>query len=154
MERGVALAGLMASLLLAGCTGGVGFGTAGATESIVLTPSEATVEPLGSITFVATAPAGVTLGWAVQESGGGSIDLSGRYTAPDVDQGTFHVLAFEVNDPSRSGSATAQVQRGGTTQFTAEVSGVPAGQPAGVLWSVVEQGGGTVDGNGVYTAPA
>jgi len=160
----------MASLLLAGCTGGVGFGTAGATESIVLTPSEATVEPLGSITFVATAPAGVTLGWAVQESGGGSIDLSGRYTAPDVDQGTFHVLAFEVNDPSRSGSATvhvqrepisvsvspttAQVQTGGTTQFTAEVSGVPAGQPAGVLWSVVEQGGGTVDGNGVYTAPA
>ena len=77
MKRRVVLAGLMGSLFVGGCTGGVGFGSSGATESIVLTPSDVTVEPLESVTFVATAPAGVALSWAVQETGGGTIDVSG-----------------------------------------------------------------------------
>src|SRR5262249_57094153 len=99
------------ALLVGACPGGVGFDSAAASGPIVLAPWECGVGPLASVTFVATAPPGVSLGWAVQESGGGTIDISGRYTAPDVDEGTFHVLAFQLNDPSRSGSATVHVQR-------------------------------------------
>ena len=71
------LPGLLGSLSLLDVPE-TGSGAEGRTESIVLTPSEASVKPLESVTFVATVPPGVTLGWAVQEAGGGTIDLSGH----------------------------------------------------------------------------
>jgi hypothetical protein len=45
----------------------------------------------------------------------------------------------------------ATVGLGGTTSFAAAVTGTAQ---TGVVWSVVEQGGGSVDANGSYRAPA
>lgn len=46
--------------------------------------------------------------------------------------------------------AETVVRFGRQQQFTAAVS-CPAG--AGVVWSVLEPGAGTIDANGLYTAP-
>lgn len=46
---------------------------------------------------------------------------------------------------------TAEVELGGAVTFTATVTGAADGR---VTWSVVEAGGGSVDGAGRYTAPA
>ena len=46
--------------------------------------------------------------WAVQESGGGSIDGSGNYTAPGA-AGTFHVIATSVADTSSKDVAAINV---------------------------------------------
>ncbi len=106
--------------------------------------------------------------WSVQESGGGTVDGSGHYTAPSSG-GTFHVVATSVANPSKSATATVTVSQpvisvtispqvastttGGALTFTATVSGTGAGQSTAVTWSVQESGGGTVDGSGHYTAP-
>src|SRR4051812_2524566 len=49
---------------------------------------------------------------------------------------------------------TAALNPGGTTTFTAAVTGTTADQSTAVTWSVQETGGGTVDATGFYTAPA
>jgi hypothetical protein len=47
--------------------------------------------------------------WAVQEgASGGSVDASGNYAAPGA-EGTYHVVARSVADPSRSATATVVV---------------------------------------------
>ena len=64
------------------------------------------------------------------------------------------------SDPSTAGvpqdpgvvtaPSTVDVETGATVRFTAQVDGTPT---ASVRWSVDEPEGGTVDANGVYTAP-
>ena len=46
------------------------------------------------------------------------------------------------------------VQPSATTTFTASVTGTTGGQSTAVTWSVQENGGGTVNASGLYTAPA
>ncbi len=83
--------------------------------AVAVSPASAAVSPGSTTTFTATvsgAGAGqsTAVTWSVQEgSAGGSVDGSGRYTAPSG-TGTFHVVATSVADPSRSGSATVSVQ--------------------------------------------
>ena len=85
--------------------------------------------------------------WSIQEgANGGSIDGSGRYTAPG-NPGTFHVVATSVADGSKSATATvtvnaapnitvsiatgfASTQAGGTVSFTASVTGLGQASPA------------------------
>src|SRR5262249_11354070 len=127
-----------------------------------------------SATVSGTSPGQSTaVSWSVRESGGGSIDGSGRYTAP-ASAGTFHVVATSVADPSQSAQATitgsaatpppnvsvlvspssASTTAGSTVAFSATVTGVAPGQSTAVTWSVRERGGGSVDTSGRYTAPA
>ncbi|HET7784889.1 MAG TPA: hypothetical protein VFL36_02885 [Myxococcales bacterium] len=127
---------------------------------------EAELRPGESQSFTAQ---GAQVAWAVQEGpAGGSIDGSGRYTAP-AGAGAFHVVARDLADGTRVAVAAVTVEeppaqtiaisispqsarvpvRGGQ-QFSAAVQG-PAG---GVSWSVAEKAGGTVSANGLYTAPA
>jgi len=49
-----------------------------------------------------------TVTWSVQESGGGTVDGTGSYTAPGT-AGAYHVVATSVADTSRSGSALVTV---------------------------------------------
>ena len=120
--------------------------------------------PGGTTLFTAsqgTADGSVT--WSVREgAAGGTVDSSGRYTAPVI-AGQFHVIATSAAEPHQSVEAAVSValpridvsidplsttvQTGGTTRFSAKVSGTP---DAGVLWSVE---GGTIDQRGLYTAP-
>jgi hypothetical protein len=119
---------------------------------------------------------GVT--WAVNGTAGGNssvgtVDSTGKYTAPAVTQkATATVTAASKADPTKSASAAVTINPppvvtvavspqsalvGATlaTQFTATVTG----DSSGVTWSVNGIAGGssalgTVDSTGKYTAPA
>ena len=151
--------------------------TAAPTVAVAVSPSTASIAAGGVTTFTATVT-GVENGqstdvtWSIQEgTSGGSIDSSGKYTAPGT-AGTFHVVATSVSDPSKSATAavtvtaapnitvsiapgSASTQASGTLSFTASVTGLGAGQSSAVSWSVQEgSAGGTINGAGTYIAPS
>ncbi len=140
--------------------------------AVSISPQTASVGTAGSLQFTATVT-GTTAGqsaavtWSVQETGGGSVNSSGRYTAPTI-AGTYHVVATSVADTSKQDTATvavtpiavsiaprvASTATGGTVAFRATVTGATSGQSTAVTWSVQEAGGGSVGPSGQYTAPA
>jgi hypothetical protein len=165
--------------LIAGC-GGLGHSNnPGSNGPITVTVAPATVTiSTGSIfsAFVATVTGttNVSVTWMVDNVAGGSsttgtIDSSGHYKAPSA-PGNHTVTAVSQADPSKSGSAqvavtaafsvsisppSATVAAKATQQFTGTVSPTPN---LGVAWSVDSVAGGnasvgTIDGNGLYTAP-
>ncbi|SEM45424.1 hypothetical protein SAMN05444354_11722 [Stigmatella aurantiaca] len=134
--------------------------------SVSISPESVDLRTGGTQAFTATVtgPANTAVSWSVAETGGGTLDASGLYTAPAT-PGTYHVVATSVADPSQSASATvhvtaadivtvtvapteAQLGTGETKDFTAEVTGTAN---TAVSWSVT---GGTIDTAGRYTAPA
>ncbi|HVP60691.1 MAG TPA: hypothetical protein VMT11_09035 [Myxococcaceae bacterium] len=102
----------------AGLTGGNSPGTpepppGQAALTVTISPRTAPLVPNGSVSFSAvvggtSAGQAATVTWSVQESGGGAVDASGRYTAPAA-PGTYHVVATSTADPSRSDSALITV---------------------------------------------
>lgn len=133
-----------------------------------LTPATAAVATGGTVTFAAsvTGTANVAVSWSVLEAGGGTIDASGRYTAPAA-AGAYHVRATSVADPSATADApvtvtvvppvvvtisprTPTVTAGGTVSFTATVANAT---DSGVIWSVAGTSCGTISQAGLYTAP-
>ncbi|MGB0065347.1 MAG: DUF2341 domain-containing protein, partial [Terracidiphilus sp.] len=106
--------------------------------------------------------------------GVGSLSTTGLYTAPATISGqqTVAVVATSVADPTQSASATvtlglasppppvltiavnpasADVYPGQTQQFTATVTNT---SNTAVTWSMSPAGVGSIDDNGLYTAPA
>jgi arylsulfate sulfotransferase len=154
---------------ISGCGGGSST-TTGNTISVTVSPTTATVASGGTTQFTATvsgdsANAGVT--WSVSSSSAtpGSVDATGKYTAPSVTASTTAtVVATSKTDTTKTGSATvtitpataavtvspqtAFVGAGQVQQFTATVTGESA---TTVTWSATV---GTIDANGNYTAPA
>jgi uncharacterized cupin superfamily protein len=127
----------------------------------------------GSALFAAavTGTANLSVTWTVQEgSNCGTVSSTGTYTAPNAGA-TCHVVATSAADTTKSGSATvtvtappphvvsvtpstASVLTGGTTTFSATVTGTTAGESVAVTWSV-PAGSGTIGAStGVYVAPA
>ena len=161
-----------------GC-GGSSSTTPASTISVTVSPTTATVASGGTTQFTATVTgdssnAGVT--WSVSSSSAnpGTIDATGKYTAPSVTQTTTAmVVATSKTDTTKSASATvtinaaaaaavtisprtAFVAAGQVQQFTATVTNESA---TTVTWSVNGTAGGnatvgTIDANGNYTAPA
>jgi hypothetical protein len=99
--------------------------------------------------------------WVVEEAGGGEIDADGLYTAPNV-PGVYHVTATSTADPTVSATAEITVipevgvsvspgaismTTGTQQQFVATVTGTAN---TAVTWSA---SGGTINSNGLYTAP-
>ncbi len=144
---------------------------AGQGVAVVVTPGQADVAPLATTRFAAavTGTANVAVDWSVRESGGGTIDAGGLYTAP-AGAGTFHVVATSAAVPSASASAavtvvappapvtvtispaSGAVNSCQSLTFSASVSGTT---DTVVTWSVQEgAAGGTIASNGAYTAPA
>jgi hypothetical protein len=79
--------------------------------SIVVTPSSAKLAPGGVQQFVATVVglSSTALLWSVQEgAAGGTIDATGKYTAP-VTMGTYHVIAQSSVNLSVTASATVTI---------------------------------------------
>jgi hypothetical protein len=109
----VRLAGAMLGLIfVAPACGGIADGAGSAAmqqTSVALYPPVAQLRPGGARTFVATVTGASTTSvtWSV-DAGGGTIDGSGRYTAPAT-TGTFHVTARSTADTSLSGSAVVLV---------------------------------------------
>jgi hypothetical protein len=142
---------------------------------VTIAPPTVTLGVNTNFQFSATASgANPSVTWTVTEALGGLVDNTGFYTSP-AGAGTFHVVATSVADPTKSAAATVTVTAppagitvaisptatvvnlNATQQFTATVS-APAGTPAfdtSVTWAIVEgtATGGTVDNNGLYTAP-
>ena len=131
--------------------------------TITITPTEAWVEPGFTVTFTGHPSAGGTFFSVVGGAANGTIS-GGVYTAPAT-LGDYTVVATATADSTKTATATVHVQNiavtvsptattvqtGTTQQFTATVT---ANFPQGVVWSVVEGGGGSVNSSGLYTAPA
>jgi len=119
MMRKPATALCAALLALSGlsCTGAVGggSGSAGGPSGNGVTVSPAAAYPVlnASVSFTAvvtglSAGQATTVTWSVQESGGGTVDATGKYTAPAT-PGVYHVVATSVANPSYSGAALVTV---------------------------------------------
>lgn len=136
--------------------------------SVAISPRATSVLAGGTVSFTAvvTGIPDPAVTWRVQETSGcGSVDASGRYTAPATAR-TCHVVATSVGDPTRSDTATvtvsapvivsitpstATVDACGTATFHAAVSGT---SDQSVTWRVLETvDAGTITSAGVYTAP-
>lgn len=141
--------------------------------AISVTPATSGVE-VGAIQQFTVAVQGVanpTVTWSVDGINGGNatagtIDAQGLYTAP-AEAGS-HSIAANVSNPSLSASVSVSVfsvgvsptgsllAPAGTEQFTATVQGL---SNTAVNWSVDGVAGGnssvgTIDANGLYTAPS
>ena len=170
-ERPTALALLcLAGVALSACGSGTANESAASqsgASNFKITPAASDVSPGGVVKFQAMkeGTSGVPVAWTVQESNGGSIDASGKYTAPDA-EGTYHILATS-QATSRSSPAEVRVQKrasqpvlvsphaaelsvGGSLTLTVELNGAA---DAGT-WSVEEGvAGGSVNASGLYVAP-
>jgi len=163
---------LPAALLVAALSacGGSPQGGDPQTVNVGVEPPSAELPARGVVQFAATVTgtADTTVAWEVVESGGGTVDASGRYSAPTT-PGVFHVRATSRAVPGVSGQGTvtvvappppvavavsprtASVAAGGTVAFTATVTNAA---DTSVTWSVPGAGCGTITTAGVYTAPA
>ncbi len=105
----VFLAAALFSLLTA-CGGGNGGGKTPPPVSVVVTPSSANVIVGKTQVFNASVfgSSNTSVTWSVAETGGGTVDSSGNYTAP-MTAGTYHVVATSVANTTDSGTAPAVV---------------------------------------------
>jgi len=115
---------VVASLLEIACGESSTPGGAGQ-MSVTVTPHAATLTPGGTATFSASvtgAAAGqsTAVTWSVQESGGGGVDASGKYTAPGA-PGIFHVIATSAADAAKKDSATVTVASPSVPSVTTSV---------------------------------
>jgi Galactose oxidase, central domain len=134
--------------------------------SVTVTPNAITLSQGATQSFAATVTGTTDTAviWSVQENGGGTIDSTGLYTAPQGTNGTFHVVASSQANSVAKGIAAVTVPLpqltispvavtlppSGTQTFTATVAGLAN---TGVTWTVQETGGGLINGAGFYTAP-
>ncbi len=146
-------------------------------ESIALTPKEVTVELLSATTFTADTPDPV-LEWSVNDVIGGNEALGtlviqgniATYTAPAAfpETNVLTIKALSVTDPTSFGTAKVNLKNP-EFQISPRSAIVPKIQkqaftlsgiaPSNVTWQVNEviDGNstlGTIDQNGLYTAPA
>ncbi len=158
---------------LPGCGGGSSGSSGGPIPpvTVAITPSAPTLDVGTTQTFTATVTnaTNTAVTWSVQEGAvGGIITATGLYTAPNT-VGTYHIKAISQADTSKSATVpvvvhakppavtltitpTAPVLAVGATQVF--VSNVINATNSGVAWSVQEgTAGGSIDANGLYTAP-
>lgn len=161
-----ALVSLIACAAKVDSTGGL---PAAQTVSVAVDPGSATLYTGQATQFAAavTGTADLLVTWKVDETGGGTVDQNGMYTAPTA-AGSYHVRAVSHAQPEISGVAavtvvvppagtvvispkSTSVTAGGTVTFTAAVTGLAS---SAVTWKVQEASGcGSVSTSGVYAAP-
>ena len=146
-------------------------------NSIHITPDAAQIEVNQSLHLTATTASGAAVVWSLEEgAGAGTITPeeggAALYTAPGG-AGTFHVRASSAADSSvravsvitviaappppagtvavKIAPGTVAIRPGEQVRFQAAVTGSP---DTAVTWTVQEVPlGGTIDSNGIYTAP-
>jgi hypothetical protein len=157
---------LMLSLAVLGCSGQPEGNPSVARSfvQITITSQSVNLPPGGSHPFTAVVT-GTTDGRVLWSADGGSITADGLYTAPKA-EGTWQVTATAAADPAVAANASVVVvsapekvtvaitpasvalRAGDKQQFSAAVAGTSDGS---VSWSA---DAGSVDQNGLYTAPA
>lgn len=105
-----------------GSSGTSGNGTSGTSGPVAVYPANVSALYRGNQAFrAAVIPQGLIFGegnpldasWSVQEGpAGGTVTSSGMYTAPPV-SGTYHVIATNKADPTKTGTATVRVIQSG-----------------------------------------
>jgi len=107
---------LLAGLSACGTTASSSLADSQAVD-VQVSPTSAQTAPRGAVAFAAaiTGTVDTSVTWQVVEAGGGSVDTSGRYTAPAA-VGTYHVIVTSRADPTKSDTATVTVQSGATCQ--------------------------------------
>ena len=144
--------------------------------SVTIMPGMAALPTGGTQQFTSTVAntTNTAVIWTLNPAGVGSISPTGLYTAPATlnEQQTVSVIATSVADPTQSASATvtlgiaappaftisisidpqtAMLYASETQRFTAMVTNTTN---TAVTWSVSPASAGTIDANGLYTAPA
>lgn len=167
----VAFAVVLATLACSGSSSSgapVDAPAAGQEVSVEVRPRSISVLPGGTVDFttLVTGTADPTVTWEVIEPDGGTVSATGTYVAP-LKAGEYTVGASSRSNPkSRAwgkvkvsatvvtvSPAEVAVPAGGAVAFTATVAG--AATDTSVTWALREPSGcGSVDGAGVYTAPA
>jgi lysophospholipase L1-like esterase len=98
--------------LASGCGAAVAGGDVPAAQGVdvAVQPASARVQTAGNVAFAAAVTGSVdtSVTWSVLESGGGTIDATGRYVAPAA-AGAYHVVATSKADPTKSGQAAVSV---------------------------------------------
>jgi len=140
---------------------------------IVIAPPVVSLYPGDTEQFVAQlhiAAITGTVSWSATPPGVGTISSTGLYTAPSpiTAQQVVTITATNAADNTQSGSASvmlypfastqvspasATLGPSQTQQFQATVQNA-ANSNMAVSWSISPSGAGTVDGTGLYTAPA
>ncbi len=109
-RRGPASTRLIVPLLCAvsACSGSVDGAANGV--GVQVSPASAYVLPGSSVNFTAvvTGTANTTVSWSVTQAGGGTIDATGNYFAPQA-LGTYNVVAASAANPSVTSSASVTV---------------------------------------------
>jgi hypothetical protein len=172
---------ILTTVLAQGCSGSVGdLGNSvvppppdgGPTDggvAVSVAPKSASVLVGASTSFTASVT-GTSTGqstavtWSVQESGGGTVDSSGQYTAP-ASAGSYHVLATSVADTSKNASALVVVSIPSSTDTTGLIPsdrvtvwapGVPGGIPSySSVFATIDAstyGNGTTDAAGAINS--
>ena len=79
--------------------------------SVTVTPNSVTLSQGATLSFAATVTGTTDTAviWSVQENGGGMIDCTGLYTAPQGANGTFHVVATSQANSDAQGIAAVAV---------------------------------------------
>ena len=136
---------------------------------VTVTPPSTQVAAGAAVGFAATVTGTIDtrVTWSVVETGGGTVDTTGKYVAPSA-PGGYHVKAVSVADATASAQAAVtvtapaptvsvalsprspSVTTGGTITFTATVSNATDTR---VTWSVQGTSCGSITTAGVYTAP-
>ena len=134
--------------------------------SVTLTPDAVSLDQGATQQYTATVFGSNdhSVTWSVTEgSGAGTVSATGTYTAP-AKEGTYHVVATSVADPTKNASVAVHVNSiwisvtpygvailpGGTVQFTANVYGTVLN--TAVTWTVPAGSQGTISSTGLYTA--
>jgi hypothetical protein len=168
MSKYSVMVGLCVSLALLGLLVACGGGSSGP-PPVTVTPNSAQV-PLGGTQQFSASQSTVT--WTLSAGAPGAISSSGLYTAPT--SGTTPVNLTVTATPTTGAAGTASVTipavtvsvqstptsvypndsadgwPAQTAQFTATVANA---SNTAVTWAVTTPNGGTIDANGVYTAP-
>ncbi len=129
-----------------------------AVAPVVVAPATATLPVGGTLAFTTTLT-GFVNSAVIWTCNGGVITAEGVFTAP-MASGVITITATSIEDSSQNGTATVSVRpfievnpthvvlsTNGTQQFTYQVTGLGNY----VAWSC---SAGTIDSNGLYTAPA
>ncbi|MBI1754598.1 MAG: Ig-like domain-containing protein [Acidobacteria bacterium] len=133
---------------------------------VVLSSTAATIQPGAAQTFTATLtgfPVGTSPAWRVIEPGGGTVDATGKYTAP-LEAGTYTLEAAASDPDGTRFNATATITVPfslvvtpttytiGTSQQRAFIATLSGAGNTQVSWSVEPSSAGTISADGVFVA--
>jgi len=135
--------------------------------SATVQPSTASLAPRETTTFSASVfgTADARVSWRVAEPNSGTVDSSGRYTAPST-AGVYHVVATSLADDSVSAQAEVTVDdpsgpSPSISAFAASPATIAAGATSTLSWDVsgatslsIDQGVGAVTGASVSVSPS